>query len=126
MNTKDQGQLLRAWRVYVGDRRGRKLSLEAAAQLIADEAEKLNIPFESRKVPRTHASLTRWELGNVEQKVEGLGIIAKAYGINAFDLMTGPPPTLSKSVDRTADANEETEVTAFRAFLRARNQAAEK
>jgi transcriptional regulator with XRE-family HTH domain len=90
----EQGERLRAWRAYVGEQRGRKLTLEEAAELIAIEAERLGIGPTSRKVPRTHASLTRWELGNVSPTIEGLAVIAAAYHVNAFDLMTKDPPTL--------------------------------
>ena len=104
MNKKEQGQLLRQWREHVGDLRGRPLTLMEAAELIADECERQGVSEENRRVPRSHASLTRWELGNVDQKVEGLGIIAKAYGINAFDLMVGPPPVaVARARERAAD-----------------------
>jgi hypothetical protein len=116
MNAKEQGQLLRLWREYVGWKHGQVLTLEAAAVLIADEAERQGIPEGNRSVPRTHASLTRWELGNVQPKIAGLGIIAKAYGINPFDLMTKPPPRTSEGT-----RSEEAEVLAFRQFIRQRD-----
>lgn len=118
MNKKEQGKLLRAWRVEVGERRGRYLALEHAAQLITDEAERQGISKASRWLPRTHASLTRWELGNVKQSVEGLSVIAKAYGINPYDLMTTPPPGGGGPTDRR---DVEREVDAYRQFLRSRD-----
>lgn len=89
----EQGHRLRAWRQYVGERRGHKLTLVEAAAMIAAVAEKRGIAANARKLPRTHASLTRWELGDVQHSVEGLAVIAEAWDVNAFDLMTKLPPS---------------------------------
>jgi transcriptional regulator with XRE-family HTH domain len=86
----EQGRRLRAWREFVGERMGRKLTLKAAAELIATEVESQGGDRNCRWVPCTHASLTRWELGNVQHNIQGLGIIAKAYGVSPIDLMGMP------------------------------------
>ncbi len=101
MNAEEQGALLRAWRNYVGEVRGRPLTLKEAAALIAEEAERQGVRASARSLPRSHASLTRWELGNVEQSASGLGLIAKAYGVNAYDLMTRLPPQRPQNGDVT-------------------------
>jgi hypothetical protein len=87
----EQGLRLRAWRNHAAKLSGRKLTLEAAAELIAAEVEHQGHHRDVRWAPCTHASLTRWELGNVQQNLEGLGVIAKAYGVRPIDLMRMPP-----------------------------------
>lgn len=44
-------------------------------------------------MPRTHASLSRWETGKVEQSLQGLRIIASIYGVATDDLLRAPPST---------------------------------
>lgn len=91
LTSKEQGSALRSWREWAGDRLGHKLTLEKAAELISGEAERQSISESSRSTPRTHASLTRWELANVKHTIEGLKIIAKVYGISYAELTAGPP-----------------------------------
>ena len=83
---------MHAWRDYVGARRGRALTLEEAAELIAVEAERQGFDRNARGLPCKHASLSRWEGGKAQQKIEGLGIIARAYGISFDDLICREPP----------------------------------
>jgi transcriptional regulator with XRE-family HTH domain len=96
MGKVELGACLRAWRERVGQNAGYKLTLEAAALMVASEAERAGISSASRKVPRSHASLTRWERGNVSQSVEGLEIIAKVYGIRLRDISEMPPGESAK------------------------------
>ena len=94
----EQGLRLRAWREHTGNLSGERLTLKVVAELIADEADRQSIARTSRMVPRTHASLTRWELGNVQQTIDGLGIIAKVYGVSLIDLMRMPPSSPAASL----------------------------
>ena len=87
MQTNEIGMRLRACRKEIGERRGRNFTLMAAAAEIAEEAARQGIGV-SRMVPRTHASLTRWELGNVQPSLEGLRIIARTYGVSLSDLVS--------------------------------------
>jgi hypothetical protein len=93
-SAKKLGANLRAWRVYVGVARGKAMTLVEAVQLISEEAERLGIGV-SRKVPRTHPALIRWEQGDIEHSVLGLSIIATVYGVTTRDLMAEPPQALT-------------------------------
>ena len=103
MDRVEFGKQMRAWRVYVGKRRDAPLTLEAAAELIAQEAARQGFDRNARSTPCKHASLSRWEGGKVQQKTEGLGIIARAYGISFDDLIGGYPPGETTPVLRDAN-----------------------
>jgi transcriptional regulator with XRE-family HTH domain len=115
---KAQGAALRAWRKLTG------LSLERAAELIAIEAEKAGIGPKSRSVPRSHASLIRWETGqNKDYKLIGLDLIARVYGVATHDIMRMPPPNAAPTPtppDPPLDQQDEAKVSEFREFLRTR------
>lgn len=117
MDQKEQGKLLRAWRHHMSDRRGTRITLMSLAGEVAEAAEKLGHKPSSRKIPGSHASMTRWELGDVEQSLQGLQIIADIYGVTMQDLMRAPPTDQAP----TAKANDDV-VEAFRQFLATRGQ----
>lgn len=64
-----------------------------AADRIEQEAKKAGIGKKDRSVPRSHASLSRWETGNVLIKEVGLQLFARAYGVTPDDLRR--PPRIS-------------------------------
>lgn len=84
----------------------KKLTLMGAATLIDAEAERQKIDPEGRSVPRTHASLIRWESGKVPVKLLGLAVIASAYGVD-LDELTNPD---------WADPDIEADVKRYRSF----------
>lgn len=90
------GELLRLWRESKG------WSLETVAHLVELEAGKRGIDPGSKKVPRTHASMSRWETGVVDVKPLGLELIAQAYGVEPDDLRKPPPPA-DKAPRQTVD-----------------------
>lgn len=113
MDKKEQGRLLRAWRKHVGERQKRKISLMDLAAQVSEAAEKAGIPRQSRRIPGSHASMTRWELGDVEQSMSGLQLIATIYGVSVVSLMSEPPSGSAPTDDM---------VTAFQEFLETRKR----
>lgn len=109
MSPKEQGKLLRAWRKWEAARRQKRLTLMTLAAEVAERAEAKGFAPTSRKIPGSHASMTRWENG-APQSLEGLTVIAEIYGVSIVDLMKDPPPA-------TEDKPDEAAVDAFRAFL---------
>jgi transcriptional regulator with XRE-family HTH domain len=87
-----QGELLRQWRERVG------LTLEQAADAVDVIALSRGIDKKGRRVPRTHASLSRWETGVVDTKELGLELIAAAYGVSVEDLRRPPPQEGARAV----------------------------
>jgi transcriptional regulator with XRE-family HTH domain len=103
-----QGELLRQWR----ERKG--MSLEAAAFAVELLARTAGVDAKSKKIPRTHASLSRWETGKVEVKDLGLALLAEAYGVDPEDLRRPPPPENRPQVKRVdVPAEHEASVKAF-------------
>lgn len=88
------GTILRQWR----ERNG--LTLEAAATAVEILATTRGIPKSSKKVPRTHASLSRWENGHVEIKRLGLELLAAVYGTTPDAIQRPPPPEGSAPTTR--------------------------
>lgn len=114
MDKKQQGKLLRAWRHHMSAERNVRITLTALAADVAARAEAKGFAPESRKIPGTHASMTRWELGDSPQSLDGLQIIAEVYGVSILDLMK-PPPTPQQIEDEKA-------VEEYRRFIAERHR----
>lgn len=80
-----QADLIRLWREHLG------LSLESVAFAIEALCRDRGISPKSRKYPRTHASLSRWETGQSDVKEAGLTVIAEAMGLTLKQIREPPP-----------------------------------
>ncbi len=107
----EQGDILRQWRERIG------WSLERAALEVELLANARGIPRNSKKVPRTHASLSRWETGNVEIKSLGLDLLARAYGVSVDALRNPPPEDDAQPTERLEVPADQVEMV--KAFLAA-------
>lgn len=83
-----QADLIRQWREHKG------LSLETVAFGVELLCKTRGVPSKSRKYPRTHASLSRWETGQSDVKEVGLAVIAEAMGIT-IEQIRQPPPVVN-------------------------------
>jgi hypothetical protein len=121
MDRKEQGKLLRKWRRWYGEKRGRKLTLMELAGLVSDVAEQKGFDQKSRRIPGSHAAMTRWELGDVDQTLAGLDVLAAIYGVLVTDLMRDPAEAATRTEQPPEppppDDGEEKMVEAFRDFL---------
>lgn len=109
------GENLRLWR------EARGLTLEEAADKVETLAIARGVPRESKKVPRTHASLSRWETGKVDVKEIGLELIALAYGVTKEQIRR-PPPEAGSPPTRSVEVPEP-QADAVAAFLEAMKKA---
>lgn len=109
-----QAEILRQWR----ERKG--LSLETAAFAVEQLAKLRHIDPASKKIPRTHASLSRWETGRVEIKELGLELLAAAYGITPEQIRQPPPPENAPPT-RSVEVRED-EADLVQAFIDAMRQ----
>lgn len=112
--TSTQAEILRQWR----ERKG--MSLETAAFAVEQLAKLRHIDPASKKIPRTHASLSRWETGKVEVKELGLALLAAAYGITEDDIRR-PPPAEHAPPTRAVEVRED-EADLVQAFIEAMRQ----
>lgn len=108
------GENLRLWREAMGK------TLEEAAHAVETLAKARGIARSSKKVPRTHASLSRWETGKVDVKELGLDLLAEAYGISP-DQLRRPPPKADAPPRRRIEVDEG-QADAVEAFLEALNR----
>lgn len=107
-----QGELLRLWRESQG------LTLEALAFQVDLAAQARGIPRTGRQVPRTHASMSRWESDDSPAKPLGLEIIAEVYNVSVDALRRAPPPPGNQpSVAIIVPAEHADAVRAFLAHL---------
>lgn len=110
-----QGDILRQWREKIG------WSLEKAALEVELLARERGIPESSKKIPRTHASLSRWETGKVEIKSLGLELLSSAYGVPVEALRNPPPDNDAPHTERLEVPADQVEmVKAFLAATRRR------
>lgn len=105
------GNILRLWRQSKG------LTLEKAAEQIADHAREAGVPEKSKMVPRTYASLIRWEKDQVQMKQIGLDLIAAAYGVSSDELRKPPPLEDAPKTEQMEVPADQAD--AVRAFLEA-------
>jgi transcriptional regulator with XRE-family HTH domain len=110
----DQGAILRLWRESKG------MSLEQAAFAVEAVARSRGIAAKSKKIPRTHASLSRWETGVVDVKDQGLELLAEVYGVAKEDLRK-PPPAPGEPPKRTVEVPAD-QAAAVEAFLEVMRQ----
>lgn len=73
-------------------------SLEEVAFQVDALAKTLGIPRSGKKLPRTHASMSRWETGVSDVKEGGLRLIAMTYGVSVDDLRRPPPAESAREV----------------------------
>lgn len=106
-----QAELIRLHREAKG------LTLEQVAFNIEVIATSRGIPKKSKAVPRTHASLSRWESGNVQIKETGLEIIASALNMTVEEIRR-PPPLPNSPPTRLIEIHE-AEAGVVDAFLKA-------
>lgn len=110
-----QADLLRLWREYHGK------TLEEVALAVELAATARSIDRKSRSVPRTHASMSRWENGLVNIKEIGLELIANAYGMQADDLRRPPPkPGEPRRIAVEVDEDQAEMVDAFLKAVKAK------
>jgi transcriptional regulator with XRE-family HTH domain len=98
-------------------REARGLSLETVAFGMEQMAKMRGIKAGSKKIPRTHASLSRWETGKVEIKELGLELYAAVLGITV-DQLRRPPPKPNEPRKRTVEVPED-QADLVSAFLEA-------
>lgn len=111
MDQSAAGDILRQWR------EDRQMSLEALAQAVELLANSRGIPKASKKVPRTHASMSRWETGVVDVKELGLSLIAEVYNVPT-DFLRRPPPERGTPPKRRVEVRED-QADAVEAFVEA-------
>lgn len=100
-------------------REARGLTLERVAFTIEQLATLRGVPKDSKSVPRTHASLSRWENGRVQIKELGLQLYAEALGATVEELRKPPPPPNARPT-RTIEVDE-AHAEMVDAFLKAMN-----
>lgn len=105
------GEVLRLWRTRQGK------SLEVVAFAVDQLAKLAGADPKGKKIPRTHASLSRWETGKSEVKEAGLRFLAEVYGVQPGDLRKPPPPEGSPPTRTIEVPSEQEPVVA--AFLKA-------
>lgn len=87
---------------YFKEWRG-ELTLEAAAERIAEIATEWGLDTASKKIPTTHASLSRIESGKSGYSEITLELLAEAYNTHPIALLTRKPdeaPTLWETYKR--------------------------
>lgn len=87
---------------YLKEWRG-DLTLEEAAQRVADLAAERGLDLQSKKIPTSHAAISRLESGKVGYAELSLDLLAEVYGCHPLALLSRrptDPPTIYEIYDK--------------------------